>query len=118
MKWKDLCNLTKDFHFSLPKTNKIDLSIKTNRFFFMPELPEDFINQKSQHSKVKSENIQDLGSYGIDVENELSSMLSEEIAKSIDKEIISQILQSHRNSRRKKSKSILDKIKQMKEKGI
>mgnify|MGYP003996049567 FL=1 len=39
-------------------------------------------------SKINSTEIQDIGSaYGMDVEDELTSMLSEEIAKSIDREI-------------------------------
>ena len=66
--------------------------------------------------KLKSEKIQDLGSYGIDVENELASMLSEEIAKSIDIEIMKNLFKSP--GRKEKSKKILDKIQQMKEKGI
>jgi hypothetical protein len=66
--------------------------------------------------KLKSEKIQDLGSYGIDVENELTSMLSEEIAKSIDIEIMKNLFKSP--GRKEKSKKILDKIQQMKEKGI
>jgi hypothetical protein len=69
-------------------------------------------------AKLKSEKIQDLGSYGIDVEDELASMLSEEIAKSIDAEIIKNIFKAHRDFRKEKVKKILDKIQQMKEKGI
>lgn len=65
-------------------------------------------------SNIKSEKIQDISSYGIDVENELSSMLSEQIARSIDSEIITRI--SHKGIRIKKSKNILNKIK--KEEGI
>jgi hypothetical protein len=67
-------------------------------------------------AKLKIEKIQDLGGYGIDVENELTSMLSEEISKSIDIEIMKNIFKSP--GRKEKSKKILDKIQQMKEKGI
>jgi len=62
-------------------------------------------------AKIKSESIQDLGSYGIDIEDELSSILSEEIAKSIDAE-------NMKHYRKEKTKKVLDKIQQMKEKGI
>lgn len=62
-------------------------------------------------TKIKSESIQDFSSYGIDIENELSSMLSEEIAKSIYAE-------SMKHYRKEKTKKVLDKIQQMKEKGI
>jgi hypothetical protein len=63
-------------------------------------------------AKINSEKIQDIdSSYGIDVENELSSMLSEQIAMSIDSEIIKNIFMSHKGIRIKKSKNILNKIK-------
>jgi len=67
-------------------------------------------------AKLKNEKIQDLGGYGIDVENELASILSEEIAKSIDMEIMKNLFKS--SGRKEKSKKILDKIQQMKEKDI
>lgn len=67
-------------------------------------------------AKVKSEKIQDLGSYGIDVVSELESLLAEELSKSIDIEIMKKVFQSHRDVRKEKSKKILDKIQQMKEK--
>lgn len=48
------------------------------------------------------ENIQN---YGIDIEDKLTSMLSEELAKSIDAEILKKVLGDnyYRNKRRKKS---------------
>lgn len=74
-------------------------------------------------AKVKHEKIQDIGvSYGIDVASELESLLAEELSKSIDvkimKEIMKKVFQAHRDIRKEKSKKILDKIQQMKEKGI
>ena len=69
-------------------------------------------------AKVKSENIQDLDSYGIDVASELESVLAEELSKSIDMEIMKQVFKAHRDYRKEKTKKILDKIQQMKEKGI
>ena len=69
-------------------------------------------------AKVKSEKIQDLGSYGIDGVSELESLLVEELSKSIDIEIMKKVFQAHRDVRKEKSKKILDKIQQMKEKGI
>lgn len=56
-------------------------------------------------SKLKKENIEDISSYGIDIEDKLTSMLSEELAKSIDKEILKTILGDdyYRNKRRSKS---------------
>jgi len=69
-------------------------------------------------SSCKNENIQDLCSYGIDVASELESLLAEELSKSIDIEIMKKVFQAHRDVRKEKSKKILDKIQQMKEKGI
>lgn len=69
-------------------------------------------------AKIKSENIQDLGSYGIDVASELESLLVEELSKSIDMEIMKNVFGAHREFRKEKTKKILDKIQQMKEKGI
>ncbi len=56
-------------------------------------------------SKYKKESIENISSYGIDIENELTSMLSEELAKSIDAEILKSILGDdyYRNKRRGKS---------------
>jgi hypothetical protein len=44
--------------------------------------------------------------------------ISADFKKSIDMEIMKQVFKAHRNSRKEKSKKILDKIQQMKEKGI
>lgn len=54
-------------------------------------------------SKLNKENIDDI--YGLDIENELTSMLSEHLAKEIDKEILKTILGDdyYRNKRRAKS---------------
>jgi hypothetical protein len=55
--------------------------------------------------KVKGIEIEDSGvsSYGYDIENELTKMLSEELAKEIDKEILRSLGLDPRNKRRKKS---------------
>lgn len=56
-------------------------------------------------SKYNKENINDVSSYGLDIENELTSMLSKHLAKEIDKEILKTILGDdyYRNKRRAKS---------------
>ena len=56
-------------------------------------------------SKINSTEIQDIGAaYGMDVEDELTSMLSEEIAKSIDREIFKSMgIELDRFKRRKTS---------------
>ena len=70
-------------------------------------------------SNIKHEKIQDTGgSYGIDVSSQLESLLVDELSKSIDLEIMKQVFKTHRDVRKEKSKKILDKIQQMKEKGI
>jgi hypothetical protein len=58
--------------------------------------------------KVKKEDIQDISHYGIDAEEELLKILSEELAKSIDSEIIKSI---RKPSKIDKIKNILEKIK-------
>lgn len=50
-------------------------------------------------------------SYGIDIENELSSMLSDEIAKSIDSEILKGLFEKAKPVKRRSS---IDKIYQKK----
>lgn len=58
---------------------------------------------------VTREEIQDLVHYGIDVQDKLASMLSEELAKSIDREILKGLgIELDKNKRRKTS---IDKIK-------
>ena len=60
--------------------------------------------------RVNKESIQDLNSYGLDIEDELTKILSDEIAKSIDLEIMKQII----GTKPDKIKRILEKIKQIK----
>jgi len=58
---------------------------------------------------LKKNNIQDLSSYGLDIENELTTMLSEELAKSIDVEIMKNLFGS--DKKKDKINRILEKIK-------
>jgi len=60
--------------------------------------------------QANKESIQDLNSYGLDIEDELTKILSDEIAKSIDLEIMKQII----GTKPDKIKRILEKIKQIK----
>lgn len=60
-------------------------------------------------------NIQDLSSYGLDIENELTTMLSNELAKSIDAEIMKNLFGS--DKKKNKIGRILEKIKNMDDKG-
>ena len=55
--------------------------------------------------KSNKENINDISSYGVDIEDELTKVLSEELAKNIDKEILKNVLGDnyYRNKRRGKS---------------
>lgn len=65
---------------------------------------------------MKKNNIQDLSSsYGLDVENELTTMLSNELAKSIDAEIMKNLFGS--DKKKNKIGIILEKIKNMDDKG-
>ena len=50
---------------------------------------------------IKSEDIQDLSKYTLDIQDELSSILSEELAKSIDKEIINVVIIKQKREERK-----------------
>jgi hypothetical protein len=62
--------------------------------------------------KVKSEHYSTGHHYGIDVEKELSKMLTDELTKSIDAQILQTIInQSKPVKRQDKIKSILEKIK-------
>lgn len=62
--------------------------------------------------EVKSEYYSSGHHYGLDIENELSQMLSEELAKSIDTQILQTIINQGRPMmREEKIKSILEKIK-------
>ena len=58
----------------------------------------------------KENNIQDVNSYGLNVEDELTKILSDEISKSIDLEIMKQLV----GTKSDKIKRILEKIKQIK----
>ena len=60
-------------------------------------------------------NIQDLSSYGLDIENELTTMLSNELAKSIDAEIMKNLFGS--DKKKNKIGRILEKIKNINDKG-
>ena len=66
--------------------------------------------------KVKHEKIQDIRQYGIDITEQLESILSEEIAKSIDSQIIKDLMRG--STRIDKIKKIKDKIQQMKNQSI
>lgn len=57
------------------------------------------------NSKRNKENITNVSSYGIDIEDELTKVLSEELAKNIDAEILKTVLGDdyYRNKRRGKS---------------
>jgi hypothetical protein len=55
-------------------------------------------------SKLKKENIENISHYGIDIEAQLTSMLSEELAKAIDRKIFKKLgIEIDRNKRRSKS---------------
>jgi hypothetical protein len=58
---------------------------------------------------LKKNNIQDLSSYGLDIENELTTMLSNELAKSIDAEIMKNLFGG--DKKKNKINRILEKIK-------
>ena len=58
---------------------------------------------------MKKNNIQDLSSYGLDIENELTTMLSNELAKSIDAEIMKNLFGG--DKKKNKINRILEKIK-------
>ena len=65
---------------------------------------------KAQINKKDVNNIND--HYGLDVENELSSILSDELSKSIDAEIIKRLVGDYKKN---KISSILEKIKKFNE---
>ena len=62
---------------------------------------------KTQINKKDVENIGE--HYGLDIENELTSMLSDELAKSIDAEIMKNLFGG--DSKKDKINKILEKIK-------
>jgi len=60
-------------------------------------------------------NVENIGEhYGIDLENELTSMLSEELSKSIDAEIMKNIFNNH-NQKVEKINKIIEKINKFNE---
>ena len=65
--------------------------------------------------QTNKQDISDLNSYGLDVENELTTMLSNELAKSIDVEIMKNLFGS--DKKKNKIGRILEKIKNMDDKG-
>ena len=64
---------------------------------------------------MKKNNIQDLSSYGLDIENELTTMLSNELAKSSDAEIMKNLFGG--DKKKNKIGRILEKIKNINDKG-
>jgi hypothetical protein len=67
---------------------------------------------KEQINKIDVKNISD--HYGMDIEDELSSMASEELAKSIDAEIMKRLFSE---SKLDKINKILEKINKSNDKG-
>ncbi len=65
---------------------------------------------RAQINKKDVKNISE--HYGLDVENELSSILSDELSKSIDAEIIKSLVGDYKKN---KISSILEKIKKFNE---
>lgn len=53
--------------------------------------------------KINRGNIQDLEHYGLDIEDELTSMLSNELSKEIDKQILRSLGIESKKDRRKTS---------------
>lgn len=61
-------------------------------------------------SQINKKDVQNIGEhYGLDIEEELTSMLSDELAKSIDAEIMKNLFGS--DKKRDKINRILEKIK-------
>jgi len=61
--------------------------------------------------KVESEHYSTGHHYGLDVESEISKMLTDELTKSIDAQILRTIMNQRPIMRQDKIKSILEKIK-------
>ncbi len=59
--------------------------------------------------QINKKNVQDLEHFGLDIEDEINKMLSEELAKSIDMEILKKISSLH-NKKIDKINRILEKI--------
>lgn len=65
--------------------------------------------------QTNKQDISDLNSYGLDIENELSSLLADELTKSIDAEIMKNLFGS--DKKKNKINKILEKIKNINDKG-
>lgn len=65
--------------------------------------------------QTNKQDISDLNSYGLDIENELSSLLADELTKSIDAEIMKNLFSS--DKKKNKINKILEKIKNINDKG-
>jgi len=65
--------------------------------------------------QTNKQDISDLNSYGLDIQDELSSLLADELAKSIDAEIMKNLFGS--DKKKNKINKILEKIKNMNDKG-
>ena len=59
--------------------------------------------------QTNKQDISDLNSYGLDIQDELSSLLADELAKSIDAEIMKNLFGS--DKKKNKINKILEKIK-------
>jgi hypothetical protein len=64
--------------------------------------------------QTNKQDISDLNHYGLDVQDELSSLLADELAKSIDAEIMKKLFN---DDKKNKIGKILEKIKNMNDKG-
>ena len=65
--------------------------------------------------QTNKQDISDLNSYGLDIQDELSSLLADELTKSIDAEIMKNLFGS--DKKKNKINKILEKIKNMNDKG-
>lgn len=65
--------------------------------------------------QTNKQDISDLNSYGLDIQDELSSLLAAELTKSIDAEIMKNLFGS--DKKKNKINKILEKIKNINDKG-
>ena len=65
--------------------------------------------------QTNKQDISDSNSYGLDIQDELSSLLADELTKSIDAEIMKNLFGS--DKKKNKINKILEKIKNMNDKG-
>jgi len=88
-------------------------------FYTMMNLKERLKSQKKLKLRMKGQtnkqDISDLNSYGLDIQDELSSLLADELAKSIDAEIMKNLFGS--DKKKNKINKILEKIKNINDKG-